>query len=202
MKHKRTIGCVVVAAVLFACGPTASDRQPGTAADPLPSWNDGATKSAILEFVDTVTGQWQNNFWVRGGCLVGVMPANGPIYAPQHPCACYLEAKLYGFNALATHSAARQKIVDAAVQSERLQRGPAYGAPVETEVANPSDWPTLRADMARSGSVAADVPAKLSAVWSAKIGGRLSSPVAALTTVFRYRYWRIWIWNTMQACFR
>ena len=36
----------------------------------------------------------------------------------------YLEAKLYGFNALATHSDVRQRVIDAASGEERLERGP------------------------------------------------------------------------------
>ena len=137
------------------------------------------TSRTGIEFVDFRKQHWTCHHWVRGACLYGIMPANGMVYNPPHPCACYLEAKLYGFNALATHSAARQKIIDTAAQSERLERGPAYDTPVDTQTASPSDWPTLRADMARSGSVAAEVPAKLAAAWSTEIGGRLSSPVAS-----------------------
>ena len=54
-----------------------------------------------IEFVDPTKEHWDINHWVRGGCLYGVMPANGLTYAPPHNCACYPEAKLYGFNALA-----------------------------------------------------------------------------------------------------
>jgi outer membrane protein assembly factor BamB len=57
-----------------------------------------------IEFVDFDTEHWDINHWVRGGCLYGVMPANGLTYAPPHNCACYPEAKLYGFNALASAS--------------------------------------------------------------------------------------------------
>ena len=51
------------------------------------------------EFVDLKTGQWTLHHWVRGACLYGIMPANGLLYAPQHPCACYIGAKMYGFTA-------------------------------------------------------------------------------------------------------
>ena len=53
------------------------------------------------EFIDVREEHWDIHHWVRGACLYGVMPANGLLYAPRHPCACYLEAKLSGFNALA-----------------------------------------------------------------------------------------------------
>ena len=53
------------------------------------------------EFVDVNKEHWDINHWVRGACLYGLMPANGLLYAPPHPCACFLEAKQSGFNALA-----------------------------------------------------------------------------------------------------
>jgi outer membrane protein assembly factor BamB len=54
-----------------------------------------------IEFVDHDAEHWDINHWVRGGCLYGIMPCNGLTYAPPHDCACYPEAKLFGFNALA-----------------------------------------------------------------------------------------------------
>ena len=35
--------------------------------------------------------------WTRGMCQYGVMPANGLLYTPPHPCACYNASKLNGF---------------------------------------------------------------------------------------------------------
>ena len=46
-----------------------------------------------IEFVDFGTEQWDINHSVRGGCLYGVMPCNGLVYAPPHDCFCYPEAK-------------------------------------------------------------------------------------------------------------
>jgi hypothetical protein len=103
------------------------------------------------------------------------------VYSPPHPCACYLEAKLYGFNALAPQSASRQRIIDAAAKAERLERGPAYGkiGNGKSETGNGAAWPTFRGDPERSGRAAARVPAKPSVAWSAEIGGRLTAPVVA-----------------------
>ncbi|MFP4056908.1 MAG: PQQ-binding-like beta-propeller repeat protein, partial [Candidatus Brocadiia bacterium] len=137
------------------------------------------TSRTGIEFVDVRRRHWTCHHWVRGACLYGVMPANGMVYTPPHPCACYLEAKLYGFNALAPHSPSRQRLIEAAAQAERLERGPAYETPIEARAAGGSDWPTLRADAARSGCLAAPVPAELSVAWRAGVGGRLSSPVCA-----------------------
>ena len=55
------------------------------------------------------------------------MPCNGLVYNPPHPCACYIEAKLYGFNALAPASKTcppLREVPDAG----RLERGPAYAS--------------------------------------------------------------------------
>jgi outer membrane protein assembly factor BamB len=54
-----------------------------------------------IEYVDWRAETWDRNHWVRGACVYGVMPSNGLTYAPQHACACYIETKLNGFNALA-----------------------------------------------------------------------------------------------------
>ena len=137
------------------------------------------TSRTGIEFVDFRKEHWTCHHWARGACLYGIMPANGMVYNPPHPCACYLEAKLYGFNALAAHSSSRQKIIDAAAAADRLERGPAYGATIEATAADAADWPTLRGDAARSGRSAADVPAEVSVRWRSQIGGRLSSPVVA-----------------------
>ncbi|MCK4294595.1 MAG: PQQ-binding-like beta-propeller repeat protein, partial [Planctomycetes bacterium] len=121
--------------------------------------------------------------WVRGGCIYGIMPCNGLIYAPPHSCACYMEAKLNGFCALAPKSATQQvprKVSDA----ERLERGPAYAqiANRKSQIAN--DWPTYRHDSARSGFTEASVAANLEPSWQADLGGRLSSVVIAGGKVF------------------
>jgi outer membrane protein assembly factor BamB len=140
------------------------------------------TSRTGIEFIDPKTGHWDCNHWVRGACLYGVMPANGMVYDPPHPCACYLEAKLYGFNALAPESPTRQ--VPAKVPADgRLERGPACDQPVAA-AARPDDWPTYRCDAARSGHAKAPVPADLKSVWESDLGGRLSSVVIAEGKVF------------------
>jgi len=132
-----------------------------------------------IELIDTTTNHWTPNNWVRSGCLYGVMPANGMIYTNPHPCACYEESKLYGFNALAPAS----KTPPAAnVPDEaRLEKGPAYASASNPQslIPNPSDWATYRHDAARSGSTKASVPTELKALWQTDLGGRLSSVVVA-----------------------
>ena len=133
-----------------------------------------------IEFIDHAAEHWICHHWVRGGCHYGIMPCNGLIYAPQHPCACYIEAKLYGFTALAPPSKTqtRRDVPDA----ERLTRGPAY----DVDLASPSsnlnseDWPTFRHDAERSGAAKTTVPATdLRRTWSTKLYGKLSTTVVA-----------------------
>jgi outer membrane protein assembly factor BamB len=135
------------------------------------------TSRTGIEFVDTATGQWQNNFWVRGGCLVGVMPANGLVYAPPHHCACFSAAKLEGFHALAPGPVPTFDEDD----SKRLQTGPAYERLLDVRVDHAGDdaWPMHRRDAARSGFLPVPISPRLQDGWTAVLGGRLTSPVIA-----------------------
>ncbi|MHC4737072.1 MAG: outer membrane protein assembly factor BamB family protein, partial [Planctomycetota bacterium] len=79
---------------------------------------------AGVEFVDMNADRVIADHWVRGACQYGILPCNGLVYAPTHPCACYITAKLSGFNALA---GGRHPAPDAKSQmSNRLEKGPAY----------------------------------------------------------------------------
>lgn len=145
-----------------------------------------ATKNYILssragiEFIDLDSGQWSINHWVRGACLYGIMPANGLVYSPPHPCACYPEAKLYGFTALAAPRAESGKGKTKEVQ--RLQKGPACNASALQSPASslqPGNWPTYRADASRSGATHATISAGLKPSWTTQLGGNLTQPVVA-----------------------
>jgi hypothetical protein len=138
-----------------------------------------------IEFVDPKQEHWDIHHWVRGGCLYGVMPCNGLTYAPPHNCACYPEAKLFGFNALAP--AAPTRPVPAQVPEQgRLEKGPAYESPLASASAQQSatDWPTYRHDGNRSGTAGEPIEAKIAEKWSVQLGGRLTSPVIADGTVY------------------
>jgi outer membrane protein assembly factor BamB len=135
-----------------------------------------------IEFIDYAKEHWICHHWVRGACHYGVMPANGLIYAPPHPCACYIEAKLFGFSALAPPSkygGPRGDVPD----EPRLQRGPAYGqlaASPQPPAPSPDDWPTYRHDAGRSGATQTAVrPSGLKRSWQTDLGGKLTSPVVA-----------------------
>jgi outer membrane protein assembly factor BamB len=140
-----------------------------------------------IEFVDYDSKNWDINHWVRGGCLYGVMPCNGLVYAPPHNCFCYPEAKLFGMNALAPASVNRQPRA-AATPESRIERGPAYDQVVnlKSQISNPKldEWPTYRRDNARSGYAATPVSTKLQQTWQTEIGGRISAPIIAAGKLF------------------
>ncbi len=129
-----------------------------------------------VEFVDTKTQHWKIHNWVRGACLYGIMPANGLLYAPMHNCACSADTKLAGLNALAGSPMRAGGIID--VTRNALTRGPAYGAKTARNEQR-GDWPTFRGNAARSGVAASSVPTDLRESWCARIGGKLTAPVAA-----------------------
>jgi len=139
-----------------------------------------------IEFLDVASTEWASYRWIRGACLYGIMPCNGLIYTPPHDCACYIEGKLYAFNAVAPESAVWQPPKQVSGEG-RLQRGPAYSDQIEnrkSKIQNPDDWPMYRRDATRSGRTKASVPTDLKQSWQCSIGGKLSSPVAAQGKVF------------------
>ncbi|MBF0196940.1 MAG: PQQ-binding-like beta-propeller repeat protein [Planctomycetes bacterium] len=145
------------------------------------------TSRTGIEMIDTEDGEWSLHHWIRGACMYGLMPANGLVYAPPHPCACYPESKLSGFNAL---SGPRATELNEKIRSElpRLFKGPAftkvsgYG---ENPVAGPHDWPTFRSNPARDGSTNKGMAhAKVKEKWRTKLGGKLSQPTVAAGKLF------------------
>jgi outer membrane protein assembly factor BamB len=143
---------------------------------------------AGVEFVDVNADRVIANHWVRGACQYGILPCNGFVYAPTHPCACYITAKLSGFNALA---GGRRATPDADSRiSNRLQKGRAYsqanrsrrdhdaqeGRKLET---GDRDWPTYRGNNARSGNAGFSLSPKLRLQWEKALPGPLTAVVAA-----------------------
>ena len=137
---------------------------------------------AGIEFIDVRNKHWTPHHWVRGACLYGIMPANGLVYAPQQSCACYPEAKLTGFNAMAP-ALSSPRVPRTTTNNSRLEKGPAYGGNITTNtIAN--EWPTYRHDTARSGCASTTVPVTLKCAWQTDVGEKLTSPVVADGKVF------------------
>jgi len=140
------------------------------------------TSRTGIETIDTKSGDWTIHHWVRGACLYGIMPANGLIYTPPHPCSCYGQAKLFGFNALAPAGDEEQGTRGEG-NADRLMKGPAYNAScLKPQASSLSDWPTYRGDAARSGNAAAWLSTSLKPVESIALGSgksRFTQPVVA-----------------------
>jgi len=130
-----------------------------------------------IEFVDIRRETWETHHWARGACSYGIVPCNGLIYAPPHPCACYLDSKLSGFCALAPSS--QRKLSEIAPSKGRLLKGPAFGEELKPVSTNSEQWPTYRHDVARSGSTKTQVNLPLKEKWQVDLERDLTSPVIA-----------------------
>ena len=76
-----------------------------------------------LEYVDLVGEDHVNNWWLRGACQYGVMPANGYIYVPPDPCQCFNSIKVNGFYALSAENSLDDMEIS---RGQSLEKGPAY----------------------------------------------------------------------------
>jgi len=74
--HTKRIACGAVLGLLAACMPAAET------ADPLPSWNEGAAKQAIVEFVARVTDPTNAEF-IPDARRTAVFDNDGTLWAEQ-----------------------------------------------------------------------------------------------------------------------
>jgi outer membrane protein assembly factor BamB len=115
---------------------------------------------------------------MRPTCNYGVMPCNGLLYAPPHACACYVAAKLVGFNALsaARSESATPDSTAGSAAKERLEMGPAFADAAKSASETPDgerlDWPTYRSDAGRSGVARSPVTGSLQTRWCVHAGGK------------------------------
>lgn len=125
-----------------------------------------------VEYVNPTSQSCDENHWIRGACLYGILPANGMLYSTPHACACYIKGKLNGFTAMTPGPTAVMK--PAADKADPIEQGPAYLATVE-QVKDSEAWPTYRHDVSRSGRASTTVGTDLKQTWKTKIGGELTS---------------------------
>ncbi len=135
-----------------------------------------------LEFVGLDDQPHVQNDWTRGPCRYGVMPSNGLVYVPPHPCFCYAGAMRKGLNAYSTASSGEieNEVAGYRDTADRLVRGPAWQKTTEEAGEDKSlSWPMYRHDHRRSGATETKVEGKLTREWQVKIGENLTSPVAS-----------------------
>ena len=155
--------------------------------------NRGTNEYLILgrsgvEFIDLETGRGIANHWTRGACQYGVFFADGLLFVPPHPCACFIRSKLTGFNCFAPKRSTAQ-VPQKVDPASRLVRGPAYEEDVvktsSSESGTGQEWPTYRHDTARSGHTSVAVTGNLKRpAWKTRLGGSLSPVVVAEGKVF------------------
>jgi len=149
-----------------------------------------------VELINLTGGPSLRHNWTRGACQYGVLPANGLLYVPPHPCACYNASKMNGFFAYSS----RKEAMWMDLGAERLRKGPAHN---ELGVRNAAggtdgrrngfsgrqhgrsdDWPTYRRDLARSGCASTRIVDRLTVAWRRELRGKLSAPTSADDKVF------------------
>ncbi len=131
---------------------------------------------AGIDTRNLTTGDMIRNSWIRGSCQLGIVPANGMLYAPPHPCGCAQMVKLNGFIATVPGRPEPPPV------RERYERG---GARPEADGAAPKgSWPMHRADSSRRSFVETAIPGELRKMWSVKLPRNAAQPVVVGDAVF------------------
>ena len=82
MRKALAFAAVSSLLVLASCAQPEADESTAVATDPLPSWNEGAAKDAVLEFVDRVTDPAGPDF-VAEPERIAVFDNDGTLWAEQ-----------------------------------------------------------------------------------------------------------------------
>jgi outer membrane protein assembly factor BamB len=139
--------------------------------------------------LDLATGRTQWISTMRPSCHVGVVVANGHLYWVPWACDCNLQM----FGAIALAPAGDLNFNQPAVEAERLETLARRGSPDPAETADrkvstdsPNDWPTHRANPARTAHTQVAVPNRVEMLWQslAHEGVEPTAPVAAGGLVF------------------
>ena len=143
------------------------------------------SKTGGADFLELQTGKEFPHHWTRGGCGMGVLPANGLVYSTAYSCQCSMGAMFQGMNAYACPQPSLQASDQPITikRSLRLEKGPAYNKITDTAPAA-DDWPAYRCDGSRSGITKAEIPATLSVCWETKLPTKPSAITAAAAKVF------------------
>ncbi len=144
------------------------------------------SKTGGADFLELTTSKEFPNHWTRGGCGMGVLPANGLLYSTPFSCQCSMGAMFQGMHAYASPQP-RLRTSDQPMpvhRAARLEKGPAYGKISVSTAAAADDWPAYRGNGARSGVTKSAVPSTLSVRWKATLPTRPSAITAAAGRLF------------------
>lgn len=132
--------------------------------------------------LDIATGQVQWLSPMRPSCHVGVVVAHGHLYWLPWACDCNLQM----FGAICLSPAGQFPFDQKATEAERLERFAMPGAEPDLPAPADNQWPTFRANPARTAQVDVAIPARVELVWRRQLngGGPLTAPTAAGGLVF------------------
>ena len=143
------------------------------------------SKTGGADFINLETGEELPNHWTRGGCGMGVLPANGLLYSTPYSCVCSVGSMFQGMNAFAGVPGLTKSNDPVPVsRTVRLEKGPAYGKVRNGVSATADDWPVYRGDSARSGIATSKASSRLKAKWRSQLSTRGSALTSAAGKVF------------------
>jgi len=143
------------------------------------------SKTGGADFLDLDTGAEHPNHWTRGTCGMGVLPANGLLYATPYSCSCNVGDMVPGLNAYCGDDELLTRCDAGAIKRRaRLEKGPAYAQIGTAQTAADSDWPTYRANPYRGSATRVAIPARLEVKWQAKLPASPTAPVVAAGKLF------------------
>ena len=132
--------------------------------------------------LDAATGKTQWISPMRPSCHVGVVVANGHCYWVPWACDCDLQM----FGVIALGPAGEFPFGQKATEQDRLEKTKAIPSVARTpDVLSPApEWPTYRANNARTAAIQAEVPDKVSKLWEVTLKCEPTAPVAAGNLAF------------------
>ncbi|MHC4109773.1 MAG: PQQ-binding-like beta-propeller repeat protein [Planctomycetota bacterium] len=132
--------------------------------------------------LDPVTGNRQWISPMRPSCFVGTLVANGQLYWMPGTCDCNLQM----FGLICCAPAGDFQFDQTAEQSHRLKTWITSDGQVAVFRQSPDDWPTYRANNARTATTRAAVPRSSSLLWTFKPKATFeaTAPVTAGGLVF------------------
>jgi len=108
-------------------------------------------------------------YGIRGGCVIGTIPAYGLLYVPQNWCGCN-PAQIDGIIAVGTITG--EPSVADMEKATPLEKGEAYSPDAQEKKVSNTDtatWHMYRANPDRSNSSETKAPAALDTLWQTKV---------------------------------
>lgn len=85
MKHFKNLAIVIFIGFMISCSPEGTENSGNQALnneDPLPSWNEGSTKSAVLNYIEDITNKDGENY-IEVSDRIAVFDNDGTVWSEQ-----------------------------------------------------------------------------------------------------------------------